>query len=96
MIDNEIKGVTTIKGEYKKGNFVNRIYENPYFEPVSQTIKYEPNLNVLSIDIETSENAINKNCTNKTGTNKTENNKNEITIVRTKLIDFIALLFVIY
>jgi len=77
MIDNEIKGVTTIKGEYKKGNFVNRIYENPYFEPVSQTIKYEPNLNVLSIDIETSENAINKNCTNKTGTNKTENNKNE-------------------
>lgn len=69
MIDNEIKGVTTIKGEYKKGNFVNRIYENPRFEPVSQTThsstaQYEPKLNVLSIDIETNMDSTNKNCTN--------------------------------
>ena len=32
MIDNDIKGIAEIKGEYKKGNFVNRIYENPEFE----------------------------------------------------------------
>lgn len=69
MIDNEIKGVTTIKGDYKKGNFVNRIYENPSFEPVSQTThsstaQYEPKLNVLSIDIETNMDSTNKNCTN--------------------------------
>ncbi|MBI4453540.1 DNA polymerase II [Candidatus Woesearchaeota archaeon] len=82
MIDNEIKGVTTIKGDYKKGNFVNRIYENPCFEPVSQSsashaAQYEPQLKVLSIDIETNENCINKNSTNQNEHNKNEKESNK-------------------
>jgi DNA polymerase II len=49
MIDNNIKGSMIIKGEYTKGEFVNRIYENPTFE----SCDWFPNLKTISIDIET-------------------------------------------
>lgn len=54
MIDNNIKAITDIKGEYKKDNFVNRIYENPKFEECKE---YTPKLKILSFDIETNEDA---------------------------------------
>ncbi len=50
MMDKGIKGSTDIKGNYKKGNYVNRIYEEPELYP----IEFKPKLKVLSIDIETS------------------------------------------
>lgn len=49
MIDNNIKGSTNLEGEYKKGQFVDRIYENPKFSEE----EWFPNLKTLSIDIET-------------------------------------------
>jgi len=54
MMDNNIKGITNIEGDYKKGNLVNRIYENPKF---SETKEYKPKLKILSFDIETNEDA---------------------------------------
>jgi DNA polymerase II len=50
MIDKNIKGSMDIQGDYKKGNFVNRIYEEPELTPANFT----PELKVLSIDIESS------------------------------------------
>ncbi|MFH2020441.1 MAG: DNA polymerase II [archaeon] len=50
MIDKGIRGSLEIKGEYKKGNYVNRIYE----EPELSQCEYIPDLRVVSIDIETS------------------------------------------
>ncbi|MBN1503070.1 DNA polymerase II [Candidatus Woesearchaeota archaeon] len=50
LIDHGLKGAVSIKGEYKKGNFVNRIYENPKLAPA----EFKPQLKVLSFDIETS------------------------------------------
>jgi len=50
MIDKGIKGSMEIKGEYKKGNFVNRIYEEPELFPS----EFKPELRVIAIDIESS------------------------------------------
>ncbi len=58
MIDKGIKGSMEIKGEYKKGNFVNRIYEDPELLPAI----YKPELRVISIDIECSMNLKNLYC----------------------------------
>ncbi len=52
MMDKGLKGSLDIKGKHKKGNYVNRIYEEPELSPV----EYKPKLKVLSIDIETSSN----------------------------------------
>ena len=52
MIDKQIKGSLNIEGEYKKGNHVDRIYE----EPKLSSSNYKPKLKVLSIDIESSMN----------------------------------------
>ncbi|MBD3204549.1 DNA polymerase II [Candidatus Woesearchaeota archaeon] len=49
LIDNNIKGTLDIEGEFKKGEYVDRVYENPELKPVS----YEPKLKTVSIDIET-------------------------------------------
>ncbi|MEM4259776.1 MAG: DNA polymerase II [Candidatus Woesearchaeota archaeon] len=49
MIDNKIKGSTFIDGEFKKGEYVNRIYENPRFKEE----EWFPRLKIVSIDIET-------------------------------------------
>ena len=49
LIDNNIKGSLDIQGEHKKGNYVNRIYENPKVK----SAEFEPKLKILSIDIET-------------------------------------------
>jgi len=49
LIDNEIKGSLKIAGEYKKGTFVDRIYENPKIK----TSDWVPDLKILSVDIET-------------------------------------------
>jgi DNA polymerase II len=50
MIDKGIKGSMEIKGEFKKGNFVNRIYE----EPELSHSDFKPELRVMAIDIESS------------------------------------------
>ncbi len=49
MIDNDIKGTMEISGKSKKGEFVDRIYENPEIKPA----EFKPVLKILSIDIET-------------------------------------------
>ncbi|MFH1506566.1 MAG: 3'-5' exonuclease, partial [archaeon] len=49
MFDNDLKGSMNIEGKWKKGNFVDRIYEEPKLTPV----EYFPKLKTLSIDIET-------------------------------------------
>ena len=52
LIDHDIKGSLELNGKYKKGNYVDRIYENP----VIKSSDWKPNakdLKVLSIDIET-------------------------------------------
>ncbi len=53
MIDKGIKGSMDVEGEFKKGNYVNRIYEEPKISPVF----FKPELRTLAIDIETSMNA---------------------------------------
>ncbi|HYD02963.1 MAG TPA: DNA polymerase II [Alphaproteobacteria bacterium] len=53
LIDYDIKGSLEISGKYKKGNFVDRIYE----DPIIQSSDWKPNLKVLSIDIETDQRA---------------------------------------
>ncbi|MEK6808160.1 MAG: 3'-5' exonuclease [Nanoarchaeota archaeon] len=50
LIDYDIKGCIDIQGEYKKGESINRIYNEPEIKPTS----YLPELETLSIDIETS------------------------------------------
>ena len=49
LIDKEIQGSLNIEGEYKKGEYVNRIYENAEITPST----FFPRLKVLSFDIET-------------------------------------------
>lgn len=49
LIDHDIKGSLKINGEYKKGNYVDRIYENPRI----QKSDWIPELKILSVDIET-------------------------------------------
>ncbi|MBR9690330.1 DNA polymerase II [Candidatus Woesearchaeota archaeon] len=50
LMDHGILGSLDIEGEYKKGGFVNRIYENPKIK----LSDWVPKLKVMSIDIETS------------------------------------------
>lgn len=50
MLDNGIKGVADIEGKHKKGNFVDRIYEEPKFKSAEP---YDVKLKTLSLDIET-------------------------------------------
>jgi DNA polymerase II len=49
LIDKDIKGSLEIKGKFKKGNHVDRIYEDPELKGSD----WEPKLKTLSIDIET-------------------------------------------
>ena len=49
LIDHDIKGTLEISGKFKKGNYVDRIYE----EPMLKSSDWAPELKVLSIDIET-------------------------------------------
>jgi DNA polymerase-2 len=49
LIDHDIKGSLELSGKFKKGKFVDRIYE----EPKLKGIEWRPTLKVLSIDIET-------------------------------------------
>ncbi|MGV8141891.1 MAG: DNA polymerase II, partial [Candidatus Woesearchaeota archaeon] len=49
LIDNDIKGSLEISGKYKKGKYVDRIYEDPHIKHSD----WRPELKVLSIDIET-------------------------------------------
>ncbi|MBC8500639.1 MAG: DNA polymerase II [Nanoarchaeota archaeon] len=49
MMDKDIKGSMETKGDFKKGEFVNRIYE----EPELSSADWKPKLKMLSIDIET-------------------------------------------
>ncbi|MBI5392841.1 DNA polymerase II [Candidatus Woesearchaeota archaeon] len=69
MIDHNIKGSLTIKGEHKKGNFVDRIYENP---ELSAADIYEAELKVASLDIETNGNATEIYCISLSTDNHTE------------------------
>lgn len=50
MIDKGIKGSMEIKGEYKKGTLVGRIYEEPELSPAD----FKPELRTIAIDIESS------------------------------------------
>jgi len=52
LIDHGIRGSLIIEGEYKKGDYVDRIYENPKLKPMDME-DYFPKLKVLSLDIET-------------------------------------------
>ncbi|MBI2632325.1 hypothetical protein HYW75_04950, partial [Candidatus Pacearchaeota archaeon] len=49
LIDNNLQGSIDIEGDYESNEEIDRIYKNPEITPV----KYYPNLNVASIDIET-------------------------------------------
>ncbi len=50
LIDNDITASMKIEGDFKKGNYVDRIYENPKLESAD----YMPELKVLAIDVEAS------------------------------------------
>ncbi len=52
FIDNDIKRTIEIKGECEKGEYVNRIYEEPDIKPAEWR---EPKLKILSVDIELSD-----------------------------------------
>ncbi|MBU1976291.1 MAG: DNA polymerase II [Nanoarchaeota archaeon] len=49
LMDHDILGSVDITGKFKKGDYLNRIYENPVFKPAH----WVPKLGMLSIDIET-------------------------------------------
>ncbi|MBN1377540.1 DNA polymerase II [Candidatus Woesearchaeota archaeon] len=51
FIDNDIKRTIEIKGEYVNGEYVSRVYDEPDIKPAEWR---EPNLKLLSVDIETS------------------------------------------
>lgn len=51
LMDKEIFSTLNIEGDFKKGDWVNRIYEEPKLKPTN----HDPNLRVLSIDIETAQ-----------------------------------------
>ncbi len=53
LIDHDIKGSLEIDGKYKKGQYVDRIYE----EPLLKQSDWKPELRILSIDIETDQKA---------------------------------------
>jgi len=53
LIDMNIKGSVEIKGDFKKGEYVDRVYEDPELK----TAEWIPTLNVLSVDIETNADA---------------------------------------
>lgn len=55
MMDLGIKGSLDIKGDFKKGDFVNRIYDDPELSSAD----WIPKLKILSFDIETDRNAKN-------------------------------------
>ncbi|MBN1645851.1 DNA polymerase II [Candidatus Woesearchaeota archaeon] len=55
MMDKGLLGSLEINGEYKKGNRVNRIYEEPDIKPAPSS--YVPKLKMLSFDIETDKTA---------------------------------------
>ena len=50
LIDNDIKSTLYIKGEYERGERVDRVYE----EPEVKGVLWDPKLKTISIDIETS------------------------------------------
>ena len=50
LMDHDIKGSLDIEGEFKKGNYVDRIYENPELKKA----EYKPKLRTLAFDIECS------------------------------------------
>lgn len=56
LIDHEITALMDIEGDFKKGNLVNRIYENPTLKGI-EVLNTEqlPELKVLSIDLEASD-----------------------------------------
>ncbi|MGV8150945.1 MAG: DNA polymerase II [Candidatus Woesearchaeota archaeon] len=58
LIDKDIKGSLKIKGKYKKGEYVDRIYEDPEIK----NSDWVPELKILSIDIETDSKAKNIYC----------------------------------
>ena len=49
-IDNDILGTVEIKGEHQEGEYVDRIFDDPDIKAITP---YDPQLEVLSIDIET-------------------------------------------
>ncbi|MBI2147862.1 DNA polymerase II [Candidatus Woesearchaeota archaeon] len=51
LIDHGIRGALSISGEFKKGEYVDRIYESPIIAPAPAAPL--PTLDVLSLDIET-------------------------------------------
>lgn len=53
LIDHEIKGALNIEGDFKKGELVNRIYN----EPKLSGTEFFPELKTISIDIETNRDA---------------------------------------
>ncbi len=55
LMDHDIRSTMNIEGDFKKGNLVNRIYE----EPKLKAADWKPKLKVLSLDIETDRNAKN-------------------------------------
>ncbi len=50
LMDNEIKASMNIEGDFKKDQFVDRVYQNPKLEGID----WVPKLKILSFDIETS------------------------------------------
>lgn len=54
MIDKLLQGAVDINGKYIKGEFVDRIYDEPELKPIDY---FPKNLKVLSIDIETDKKA---------------------------------------
>lgn len=50
FIENNIMGTIEIEGDYKEGDKVNRVYENPSVKSIAE---YDINLKTISVDIET-------------------------------------------
>jgi len=57
LMDKDIKSTMIIKGDFKKGEMVDRIYEEPELLPAPKD--YKPQLKVLAFDIETDRHAQN-------------------------------------
>jgi DNA polymerase-2 len=52
LIDMNLRGFITIEGEYKKGERVDRVYENPHIRPEEP---FDISLKIVSLDIEVNE-----------------------------------------
>lgn len=52
LFDNDIRGFLTIEGDYKKGDRIDRVYENPVIEPANPC---DIPLKTISLDIEVNE-----------------------------------------